>query len=112
MNEYKIVNGTSYRAHTSTEVINILEQCRLDGTRIVLDYGDPSTGISWGEVYDVTGRVGRSTGNVKVPLLIHNRRSVGGGEISTDKIIGIKTSRGGSVLYSLIFKPLNFTHAK
>lgn len=100
MSKYKIVNGVFYSVETSDNVIRVLEQCRRDGTRVVLDYGDTKTGQSWGGTHDVTGRIGISTGRIKIPLLIHNRRSHGGPAILDDCIIGIKESRGGNVLYS------------
>lgn len=100
MKEYKVVNGTSYSVETSDKVIEVLERCRINNTRIVLDYGDTETGRSWGEIYDVTGRIGRSTG-IKIPILLYNKRSMGGSAILTDCIIGIKESRGGRILYSL-----------
>jgi len=100
MEKYKEVNGTSYDVRTSDKVINVLENCRRNNTRVVLDYGDTKTGESWNEVYDVTGRLGRSTGNIKIPILLHNSKSIGGGAILNHCIIGIKESRGGKVLYS------------
>ena len=99
--EYIKVNGTYYKKGTHKDVIDILEDCRATNTRIVLDYGDTETGRSWGEVYGITGTVGRSTGTIKIPLLIHNVRSSGGGAILTDCIIGIKTSKGKRGLYKL-----------
>jgi hypothetical protein len=100
MKIYKEVNGTSYDVRTPNKLINILENCRRNNTRIILDYGDTTTGKSWNEVYDVTGRLGRSRGNVKVPILLHNSRSIGGSSILDHCIIGIKESKGGKVLYS------------
>jgi len=102
MKNYKEINGTSYDERTSQDVITILERCRLNQTRIVLDYGDVETGKSWGEVHDITGRISRSTGTVKIPILVHNTRSFGGGGILDNCIIGIKESRGGRVLYSFL----------
>jgi len=99
--EYQVVNGTSYHVETSAEVIRILEIVKSNNTRIVLDYGDVKTGKSWGEVYDITGRVGRSCGSIQIPLLIHNKRSSGGGAILDHCIIGIKTSIGKVSLYEL-----------
>ena len=101
MKEYKVVNGTSYSVETSDKVIRVLEHCRKNGTRIVLDYGDTKTGRSWNQIYDVTGRIGRTGGNSKIPILLYNRRSMGGSAILTDCIIAIKESKGGRILYSL-----------
>lgn len=104
MKTYNEVNGTSYDIRTNDTIIRILEKCRLDGTRIVLDYGDIKTGRSWGEVYDITGRLGRSSGSIKIPILLHNSRSIGGGGILDHCIIGIKTSKGKYPLYKLNLK--------
>jgi hypothetical protein len=98
--KYQIVNGVSYHAETSAEVIRILEIVRKSKCRIVVDYGDVKTGESWGEVYDIAGRVGISTGPTKIPLLIHNKRSLGGGAMLDHCIIGIKTSIGKAPLYT------------
>ena len=99
--EYKIVNGTAYYAETNDEVINVLEKVRKNATRIIIDYGDPKTGKSWNETFDTTGYVGRSCGSVKIPILLYNNRSMGGTGMLTHCIIGIKTSKGKRVLYSL-----------
>jgi len=99
--EYRIENGTSYHHDTPQKVVDILEQCRQSSTRIVLDYGDVKTGKSWNEIYNVTGRIGRSTGNIKIPLLIYSKRSMGGMGILDHCIIGIKESKGKRVLYKI-----------
>ena len=99
--KYKVVNGTFYDISTNDEVIKILEICRKNNTRIVLDYGNVTTGKSWGDVYDISGRIGRSTGEIKIPLLLHNSKSTGGGAISDHCIIGIKTSLGKVPLYTM-----------
>ena len=97
--EYKLVNGTSYDKRTDDKVIEVLEHCRTNNIRIVLDYGDTKTGKSWNERYGVTGRVSRSCGSSKIPILPYNKRSMGGGAILTHCIIGIKSSKGKVTLY-------------
>lgn len=99
MESYKVVNGTSYHINTPDMVIKVLEECRINKTRIVVDYGNTVTGESWGEVNDITGYIGRSTGSSKIPLLIYNSRSLGGNALLTDCIIGIKTTKSKRVLY-------------
>lgn len=96
---YKVINGTSYHAETSDKVISILEHCRVNKLRIIVDYGDIETGKSWGETCDIAGYIGRSTGLNKIPLLIYNSRSMGGGGILDNCIIKITTSKGKAVLY-------------
>jgi len=99
--EYKVVNGTSYHLETPKEVIDVLEACMKSRIRIVIDYGNVKTGESWGEVHDVMGYIGRSTGNVKIPILVYNTRSTGGGGILDHCILSIKESKGKKVLYQL-----------
>lgn len=100
MKKYKEVNGTSYDVRTNDNVINILENCRKNNIRIVLDYGNTTTGKSWNEVFNIVGRIGRSTGNIKVPILLYNNRSIGGHSILDHCIISIKKSKGSEILYS------------
>ena len=98
--KYKTVNGTSYHNETSDNIINVLEHCRMNNVQIILDYGDVSTGQSWGGCYDIAGTIGRSCGGNKIPLLIKTKRSMGGGRILDHCIIKILSSKGKEVLYS------------
>ena len=97
----RLVNGTSYGSHTSQKIIDILEFARAKGTRLRIHPGDPKTGRDWGDVYDVTGTIGRSGGTIKVPLIIPRANSMGGGAISTDSIVRIRYAnrREGGDLY-------------
>jgi len=98
--QYHVVNGTYYHASTRPEVVRVLESVRLSGRRIRISLGDLATGRDWHEEHGVEGYVGRSVGPVKVPLLIHNRRSLGGPAMLDRCIIRIKrTGQGGRVLY-------------
>ena len=99
--DYIEVNGTSYRNETNKNVIDTLEMCRKNDIRIIVDYGDVKTGRSWGEIHDITGYVGRSTGSVKIPLLVYNKRCYGGGALLDNCIIKISTTKGKRVLYEL-----------
>lgn len=90
--KYQIVNGTSYHAETSLNVIKWLETSRERKQRIRLFYGDTTiTCHNWNEENDTIGHVGRSTGSIKIPLLIKNSRSFGGGAILDHCIIRIDT---------------------
>jgi len=70
-------------------------------TRVVFDYGDIQTNRSWGETYDITGRIGLCRGyyNLHYPILLHNSTSLGGGTILTDCILSIRESRGKKLIY-------------
>ena len=57
--------------------------------RIRIWYGDPETGRSWNEEYNTMGRIGRTTGNIKIPILVKNSRSWGGGDVLVGSIIRI-----------------------
>lgn len=100
--KYKVSNGTFYHEDTDNQVIEVLERAREGCTRLLLDYGDTKTGKSWGEVNDIKGYVGRSTGSIKIPLLLYNTRSMGGGAILTDCILKITRSNDKNrILYQL-----------
>lgn len=96
----KLENGTCYSINTPDTVIKVLEKLRETQQRVKLYYGDRVTGGDWEEEFDTKGRISRSTGNIKIPLLINNRRSYGGGTILTDCIVKIElTTKPHTVLY-------------
>lgn len=89
----KLVNGTTYNDQTPDAVISVLEHSRNTRERLRLFLGY-ETGESWNEEWGVTGFVGRSTGLEKIPILLHNSRSSGGGRILDHCIVAIKSKRG------------------
>lgn len=94
-----VVDGTTYSDATPSAVVQILEQARQTRSRICIVYGDPNTGKPWsGQRW--CGRVGRSTGSMKVPLLVPTVRSFGGDAILDDKIVRITQPGTKRVLYS------------
>lgn len=104
INKYKITeSGTAYHIDTPDELVRILEWLRDNQTRITVDYGDTKTGKSWNEEHDVSGRIGRSNGKFKIPLLIYSSRSWGGGGLLDHCILSIKHSNKseGGYIYRL-----------
>lgn len=99
LSRYRTVNGTSYDVRTPDEVVRVLEQARLNRNRLHISLGDTTTGRDWLEEHEVYGYIGRSMGPIKVPLLISNRRSLGGGASLDHCIVRIRQSSGGKVLY-------------
>ena len=102
MKTYKTINGTSYDERTPDEVIAVLENARLNRTRLHISLGEtdgPEAGKDWLEENMVHGFIGRSTGSIKIPLLVHNRRSLGGFGLLDHQIVRIRTSAGGRVLW-------------
>lgn len=77
----QLESGTCYHIETPEPVIKRLEDARINRYRLRLFLGDTKTGRDWGEENDTIGRVGRSTGRIKVPLLFRTSRSSGGGAI-------------------------------
>jgi hypothetical protein len=94
-------SGTYYSDETPNEVINILESLRGTSQRIKMYVGDRVTGKDWMEESDKTGKIGRSTGPIKVPILLSTVDSTCGGAILDDCIVKIVTSPAstGRVLY-------------
>lgn len=102
VDDYKVVNGTYYTKETNDKVIEVLENARQNDKRIRVFYGDTKTGKYWLEEYDTVGTVGRSTGEIKVPLLINYTNSSGGGSILTDCIVAITINK------QFVYKQENF----
>ena len=107
---YKEKNGTHYDKETPDNIVNIIEDARLNGHRLQIHYGDKNTGVDWGDAnyphpkYNdgstVSGTIGRSTGTQKIPLIIKSRRSMGGEGLLDSSIVKIRHSgKGGAVLY-------------
>jgi hypothetical protein len=94
-----IINGTTYNDATHSQVVRILEESLCTKKRLVILYGDVKTGKPWGDV--LRGHVGRSTGSIKIPLLICTKRSMGGEGLLEQCIVEIRESKGGRVLYQV-----------
>ena len=93
----KELNGTFYHDDTPDEVIAILDRAMRARPRPRLRFFFGSEGRCWNEENDVLGMVGRSTGTQKIPLLVYNARSLGGGSILTDRIIRIDDAPGHTI---------------
>lgn len=90
---YQIVNGTSYDNRTPKIVIDWLETSRERRQRIRLFLGDTKNGRDWKELHDIIGVVSRSTGSIKIPLLIKTSRAYGGGAILDYCIVRITVDK-------------------
>lgn len=85
----RLPSGTCYHRETPESVRIILENARQFRRRVRLFYGDTVTGRDWLEENEVSGFVGRSTGNIKIPLLLRRPNSSGGPAILDHCIIKI-----------------------
>lgn len=63
-------SATWFDARTPAEVQLVLEEARRSNNVMRVFTGDTCTGRDWLEEYDTIGRIGRSTGAMKVPLLV------------------------------------------
>ncbi len=66
----KLTQQTYFDPGTDPKAARVLETCRRDGRKLRLILGDTATGQSWLDEHDVVGHIGRSTGTLKVPLLV------------------------------------------
>lgn len=89
--KYKVVNGTSYSLDTPDEVVRVLEDARRSQVRLAINYKTESQ--------PKFGRVSRSTGDVRIPILVHNARSLGGFFLCSDGIVEIRESASKRLLY-------------
>jgi hypothetical protein len=96
-----VVSGTFYDDRTSAAVIAVLERARASRIRVRLHYGDTETGQDWMDTYGVAGRISRSMGPIRVPILLDNERSGGGPQLLDHAIVRIRYSdrKAGGDLY-------------
>jgi len=94
--------------NTCDKVKTVLTECYNNQCRVRVWYGDTDTGLSWMDEYDTMGTIGRSTGQQKIPLLIKNSRSNGGGGILCHCIIRIDVISSKRTIYKhpLFYVPL------
>ena len=86
--EIQLEDGTVKKYRTNDNLINTIERYIGTDKRVRVWYGDEN-GRAWNEEYDVTGRIGRSCGNYKIPILMSNNNSRCGGSLLVGSIIRI-----------------------
>jgi hypothetical protein len=87
--EYQVCAGFWFHKETAPEIIEWILTAYERKSRMRFHWGDPKTGLDWGDIHDVTGNIGRSMGPIRVPLLLHNNKSFGGGAILDHRIVKI-----------------------
>lgn len=96
--KYKVLNGTRYEANTPVKVSQLLEYYRrYERVRLIVHNGDIVSGAAWGDTEE--GYIGRSCGAISIPIIIHNKRSLGGGAILDNCIVAIQLAKGKKFIY-------------
>ena len=113
---YKIKNDIAYHLETDDKIITILEYnasftnksvaLRPIDKRIRIYYGDVKTGRDWGDKDE--GYIGRTTGKIKRPILVHNTRSSGGSILLDDCIVKIEYANKKRHFRGLIYQHPNY----
>lgn len=93
-----LTKQTYFDPGTDPKVAAVLESRRQTGGTVRLVLGDTRSGDPWLNEYDVVGKIGRSGGSLKVPLLVEDGES-GGGAILTACVLNIIDWKSGRTLY-------------
>lgn len=91
-------NETWFDASTPAPVRKVLERCRMNGKMVRVFHGDRVTGRDWMDEFDTVGRIGRSMGPMKVPLLVPQGEN-GGGALLSSCIVRIIDVDSNTELY-------------
>lgn len=94
----RLTQQTYFDPGTDPRAARALETCRRDGRQVRLMLGDIATGRCWLSEHVVVGRIGRSTGTLKVPLLVEPGAD-GGGAILTNCLLRVIDWKTGRDLY-------------
>ncbi|AHF01393.1 hypothetical protein THIAE_06065 [Thiomicrospira aerophila AL3] len=89
---------TFYKYRTPKKVQSILEGYRKSEEKIRIFYGDYESGRDWLEEYDTVGRVSRSGGLLKVPILVADDEC-GGPALLDHCIVKLQDVTTGKVLW-------------
>jgi len=93
-----LTKQTYFDPGTDPKAAAVLESRRQTGNKVRLVLGDTRNGEPWLSEYDVVGKIGRSGGSLKVPLLVEEGES-GGGAILTACVLHIIDWKSGRTLY-------------
>lgn len=94
----RLTQQTYFDPGTDPKAARALESCRREGRKVRLVLGDTATGRCWLNEHDMVGRIGRSTGTMKVPLLVELGED-GGVAILTDCLLRLIDWKSGRDLY-------------
>lgn len=90
--------GTWFDPRTPEKIRRVLENARKGDEVLRIFYGDTETGRDLLEENDVLGRIGRSTGLLKIPLIVCDG-DPGGSRVTEHRIARIIRARDSKELY-------------
>lgn len=93
------IQNEGWKFFENEKLWSVLSSLVHSKRRVRIWYGDRDTGTAWNEEYEVTGTIGRSRGNISIPLLIKNTRSTGGCALLDDCIVRIDDIAQKRTLY-------------
>ena len=96
---------TYFDPGTDARLARVLESCRRQACTVRLILGDTTTGDSWLDEHDVVGRIGRSTGTLKVPLLVEDGEAGGGAILCTCVLAVIDWQTGDALDRHPAYRP-------
>ena len=89
---------TWFGANVPNRLKEALERARGSNRRVIVIYGDRETGIGWGGRPE-RGTIGRSTGSIRIPLLVKTSHSMGGGALVCSSIVRLQDAASKADLY-------------
>lgn len=96
--ESSMANRTYFGPGVPEKLQRMVETLRRFPGRVRVVQGDTKTGESWLDLNDVVGEIVRSTGTLRVPLLLPDDSRYGGA-LSCDRILLIRDMEDGKVLW-------------
>lgn len=92
-----LMKNVTYKESTPKALVDILERYRARHrlgqyfhARLTFVYSS----------HKEHGYIGNITGEVRTPILVHNRRSLGGYILDTENVLEVREARGGRLLWS------------
>ena len=87
--KYKVLDNTYFHLDTPDNLCALICELISKRSKVKIFLGDPKTGENWNEEHDTIGTIGKSTGRIKIPLLVPS--AYGGTALMTDNIVEIYT---------------------
>lgn len=91
------IKETWFHPETPEKVRKVIEKYRKSGDKLRIYYGDVETGRDWLDEFEIIGFVGRSSGLMKIPLLMDD--GIGGSGMLEHCIVKMQDGNTGRVLY-------------